>query len=291
MIIALFIISTTNGMEKQVISREPREWDAQAYEDGSKMPTESCFYFITKNNINTLNKTILSAGCGTGKIESILANVAKRIHGFDASKNMINFAHNKYGLTENLSFEYCFAEDFKSQKLHQLAIASHAIHWFDGKKQALQRISDNLELHGELFGTMSTSNNQLPVNVRVFAEMLSSLDWLREIIGNKSLQDITDVSYVSHQELEDMLHETNFEIIVCEEQDFPYTMANKDDVRKLYWPLISSRPMAKQMSKELLDKFFNEFIDRIIEKLQTDEDGFIKDTLYTTVIHARKIKK
>src|SRR5438445_8968339 len=165
MIIALCAINTISSMEKQIVTREPREWDAQAYEDGNTLQTKSCLHLLTTNNINIVDKTIFSVGCGTGKIESTLAEKAKHIHGFDASQNMIDFAQNKYGHIKNLSFEHCFAEDFQPKKLRQLAIASYSIHWFENKKQYLQRINDSLELHGKLFGTISTSDNPKPTNL------------------------------------------------------------------------------------------------------------------------------
>ena len=88
-----------------------------------------------------------------------------------------------------------------------------------------------------------------------------------------------------------MLQETNFKIITCEEQTFSYTMTNEDEVRKLYWPLISSRPGMQYIPDILIGTFFDNFIKRIMEKLQKDEHGSFKDIIHTTVVHARKIKK
>src|SRR5206468_2570993 len=95
------------------------------------LQTAAFLYFLQKNNIKTENRTILDVGCGTAKITAQLANKATHIHGFDASKNMIDFARDKYGHIKKLSFEHAFAEDFTSPNLYQLALASFCVHWFE----------------------------------------------------------------------------------------------------------------------------------------------------------------
>jgi ubiquinone/menaquinone biosynthesis C-methylase UbiE len=291
-IILLCVMNNINGMEEQqIIKREPREWNAQEYDNGNELQTTTFLNFIKENNINIKKNRILSAGCGTFKAESILAEQAEHIHGFDASKNMIDYAQNKYEHKKNISLEHCFAEDFQSQKLYDLALASFSIHWFDNKKQALQRINNSLKLHGELFGTITTSDNPKPVNLVVFLEMLSSLDWLCKFFTGKTLENLTGVTLISHQELETMLQETDFEIIKCKEQTSEYTFANMDALKKLYWPLVSSRPGMQFVPNVLIESLFNNFITRIAEKLKKNEDGSFTETLYTTIIHARKIQK
>ncbi len=278
-------------MEKQIITREPREWDAQAYDAGNTLQTSGFLHFLKTNNINTKNKTILSAGCGTGKVENILAKKATHIHGFDASKNMIDSAQKKYGHIKNLSFEHCFAEDFQTQNLKQLALASFCIHWFEDKKQAFQRINDSLEINGEFFGTVSTSDNPKPLNLIVFLEMLPTIDWLYKLAYGKELKDLIGASYPSHEELNTMLKETNFEIIKSEEQIFNYTIENRDALKDLHWPIIASRPIVKYIPNVFIQPFFENFIDRLMAKLQKNENGSFNEILYTTIVHARKVKK
>jgi ubiquinone/menaquinone biosynthesis C-methylase UbiE len=290
-IILLCVMSNINAMEQQIIKREPREWDPEAYILGNKIQRESFLHFIATNNVDVNNKNILSAGCGTAENESILAKQAEHIHGFDASKNMIDYAQKKYGHIKNLSFEHCFAEDFQSKKYYDLAIASFCIHWFENKKQAFQRINNSLTTNGEFFGTITTSDNPKPKNLTVFLEMMPTITWLYNFITSKKLEDLIGASYPSLQETRTMLEETNFDIITCEEQTFKYTLADKEDLKKFQWPILSSRPIVKYIPETLIEPLFETFIDRMIEKLQKNEDGSFTETMHTTIIHARKIKK
>src|SRR5258708_32116264 len=86
-IIALCIITSLNGMEQSLITkpqREPREWDAQAYDEGNIFQTKAFLHFLEKNKIETENKIILDVGCGTGTIAANLAEKAIYVHGIDA---------------------------------------------------------------------------------------------------------------------------------------------------------------------------------------------------------------
>ena len=90
------------------IKREPREWDAQVYDESCKTQTEAFLEFLSSNKINIHNKTVLDIGCGTGKIAEKLAKQATHVHAFDASENMINLAKKQYDHLSNISFEHCF---------------------------------------------------------------------------------------------------------------------------------------------------------------------------------------
>lgn len=297
-IIALCTITTASGMEQQIVKREPREWPAQEYDNGNTLQTTTFLNFLKTNNIQIKDKFILSVGCGTGKIENILAKDAQWIHGFDASKNMIDFAQDKHGKVENLSFEHCFAEDFQSPLNYQLAIASFCLHWVEHKKQAFQRINENLELHGELFGTVQTSDNPTPTNLIVAQEMMPLFqETVKSVtnqelpeLNNKTMQAIIGSSYPSHEEFNTMLRETGFEIIKSKEEWYTCTM-NRDELTNLQRPIFSSRPLIKDLPGEIKEKLFIEFITRYINKLEKiGEDSFL-DKHSTTIIHARKIKK
>ena len=300
-IILFLAINSLNSMEQQIIKREPREWNAQAYDEGNSLQTNTFLQFIKENNIKIENKDILSAGCGTGRIENILAEKAKHIHGFDASKNMIDFAQNKYGHIKNLSFEHCFAEDFKSQKLYQLALASFCLHWVEDKKLAFQRINDSLEVGGEFFGTVQTLDNPQPIDLKIAAEMMPSIQEAIKSLNNQAFpnlnthntnntQAILGSSYLSHEEFNTLLKETGFEIIKSEEQCY-HNIMSKSELEKLYWPIFISRPFIKVLPEEKIKVLFDDFITRYISKIEKHDDSSFFNKHFTTLIHARKIQK
>jgi trans-aconitate methyltransferase len=288
-IIALCIINPLNAMELSTPQREPREWDAQAYHDGNDFQTTAFLHFIETNNIKIENRTILSAGCGTGKIESLLAEKTTHIHGFDASKNMIDFAKEKYGHIKNLSFEHCFAEDFQTQNLKQLALASFCLHWVADKKQAFQRIHDSLEINGEFFANVRTNDN-LPIEIIIATEMMPFITKVVSFVTDKTVLELSGSSYPSHKEWNDMLQETGFEIIKSEKQFFNHAIT-ADELTALQWPQISSRPIIKYIPDMFIQPLFKNYIDRYLAKLEKTDDNKFLDKYSAVIIHARKIKK
>jgi trans-aconitate methyltransferase len=268
--------------------REPREWDAQAYDEGNRIQTEAFLNFLKKNNIDTNNKTILDVGCGTGKIAAKLAQKVRLIHGFDASENMIKQAQTNFGHIENLSFQHSFAEDFTSPKLYQLAIASFCIHWFENQKQAFQRIGDSLEHNGYFFATVQTSDNPTPLELVAAQETIEAMPinkaykWCTE----KNLIDLTECTLPSTQQLKDMLNNVGFEILICEQQDF-YMSMTKDEIIKTARPIVFSRPLMKFIPNLFIEPLFNDYIDCYLSKLNKIDDKYVEQII-TTIIHVRK---
>src|SRR5260221_5510123 len=260
-ILGLCICNILNSMEKEPLTprtpllhnldevtpqREPSEWNAQAYDEGNTIQTEAFIQFLATNKINTNDRTILDVGCGTGKIAARLALRATRIHGFDASKNMIEQAQKNFGTIENLSFEQCFAEDFSSQKLYQLAFASFCIHWFCNQKQAFQRIHGSLEHDADFFATVQTRDNPTPLELIAAQEMIEgmSINKAYKYFAGKDLIDLTECTLPSAEELKNMLEDVGFTILKSEEQSFFLAMT-KDEVIKTERPIVLSRPMMK----------------------------------------------
>lgn len=292
-ILALSLCAPLHCMEQPLIpqtpQREAREWDAEAYENGNEFQTTAFLYFLKHNNITTENRTIFDICCGTGKISAHLAEKATHVHGIDASKNMIDFAKNKYRDAKNLSFEQCFAEDFQFQNPRQLALASFSVHWIENKKQAFQRIYENLEFNGEFFSNVRTSEH-LPLEITVATEMMPVITAMISLLTNKTVLELSGSSYPSLQELSDMLQETGFEIIKLEEQFFDHEVT-KEGLIQLQWPVIMSTPIIKYLPNWMIKPLFDDFIRRYWEKLQPTNDGKCIDKYSAAIIHARKVKK
>ena len=296
----IFILSITNmyGMEKPIINRETREWNAQEYDEATTQTTPSFLEFMEQYNIKADNRTILSAGCGTGRNENNLAQKAQHVHGFDASKNMINYAQKTFGSTKNLSFEHCFAEDFIPKKFYNLAIAAFSLHWFDDKQQAIQKISNSLDANGEFFALVPTTDNPKSTSLIVATEIITNLqkktvshpDKDLPNLADRTMQDIiVGCSYPSRQELNDILTKASFEIIKNEEQCFTSIMS-AEDIKKTHWAIFLTKPFIKELPEKTINKLFQEFITRYIQNLSKTEDEKFLEKIYTTVIHARKIK-
>lgn len=303
-ILGLCICNILNSMEKQPltprtpllhdvketqIAREPREWDAQGYDEGNTIQTEAFLQFLATNKIDTNNRTILDVGCGTGKIAARLASRAARIHGFDASKNMVEQAQKNFGTIGNLSFEQCFAENFSSSKLYQLAMASFCIHWFYDQKQAFQRIHGSLEHGGDFFATVQTRDNPTPPGLIAAQEMVEgmTINKAYKYFAGKDLIDLTECTLPSAEEVKNMLESIGFTILKSEQQFYSLPMT-KDEVIKTERPIVFSRPMMKYIPNMLAESLFNDYIDIYLSKLEKVDDDKYLEQIITTVVHARK---
>jgi ubiquinone/menaquinone biosynthesis C-methylase UbiE len=280
-IFVVCIFHSLTCMEKQG-EVEPREWDAKAYDESSRIQTESFLALLLKNKVITKDRTILDIGCGTGNIAARLAKKATHIDAVDASNNMIDYAETKYMHIPNLYFEQHCAEDFITPKKYQLALASFCMHWFKDQKKALHNISTCLEKDGEFFATVSTNNNPKSSNLIAAEAVLSKYLWWLPFNIN-----LPGCTFPSIEELQTMLQETGFEIITMKEESFSGT-TNKNELKEGLWAMISGSLIAQWISRKKIESFLNWYMDECIYYLPKTNDGELLYTMFTTTIHARK---
>jgi trans-aconitate methyltransferase len=257
------------------------EWNAAEYAQGNTVQYQSALYFLEHNNIELTDKRILDVGCGTGEISAYMAQVAESVFGFDASNNMTEWAQKNHAC-ENISFEQCRVEDFSSIEKHDLATMFFCFHWFDDKQKALNNISTSLKANGELFGTFSTSDiPQHPGHaiVRAMMEKWNVQENMHQALAR---------STVNTQELETILTNAGFEIIICNLQCNEIVFSGRIDVENFTRPVMMSRPFIQKMALEEREQFFQEYIDSLMTILQDHETGQIIFKIYQTVVYARK---
>lgn len=276
-------IENSNGNDIILI---PYPWDAEKYDQGNTLQTNSFLYFLYYNTIIINDRDILDAACGTGKIAAQLAKIAKSIHCFDACSNMIAKAHINCKNIPNISFEQCFVENFKSDKKYQLVIMASAFHWFQHKEIALQRMYESLEENGELFADILTNDSPTPLNLTVLLEMQHDNPTIQELFQKYPLNSFGS-SYPSLDELTAMLNKTGFDIIKTELQSFDSIMT-ETEFRQLQFPIIKSRPGFNNLPDEKFNVMFEEFIQRCLAKLQKIDDEKYYYPFTTRIIHAQK---
>jgi|GEM_PF-1397724 len=296
-IIALIgAINILTCMEQPKV-RDACEWNAKDYDDTNIIQEPSFLDFLEQNKIILEKRKILSIGCGTGSMEHIMVTEkeAAYVKGIDASKNIIEYAQKTYGLTDKISFEHCFAEDFISSALYEVAVLSFSLHWIQDKQKALTNIYKALQPNGELFALLLTSNNPKPTS---FTTALETMAYFQEMALSQPNKDfphfnindpsmITNCTYPSQEELNDILQKTGFNIIANRQETFTCTM-DEADIRKIHWATFTSKPYTKDLSDNTMKTIFTEFIRRYKEKLSKNEEGRFIDKIYTTLIHARK---
>lgn len=254
-ITALCALATLNGMDKAA-TRAPREWPAPEYAKGNQ-PQIACFESLLKR-VETEGKDIVSFGCGTGEIEAKLAQNALSVHGTDASKKMIDYAQQTH-LTQdrgNLSFEHCFVEDFKTNKLHDLAFTASCFHWFEDKPKALKAISNSLRPGGFFLANIETSDNPKPFALVAKEEMLAEHPYVEKLLSVVS--NPTGSSYLTTQELHDLLEQENFENVQSTVESFDFTMT-EEEWRTYQLPILLSTPGAQAIINTTSDNSWKQY--------------------------------
>src|SRR5579863_4924306 len=192
------------------------EWDAQTYAQGNKIQEMEALHFLQDSGLDFIHKRVLDIGCGTGNISAKIAEKAAWVHGIDASKNMIDYAQKIYGDIPNLSFEYCFAENFATKEPYDTAVTFFCIHWIKDKNKALKNINQSLKENGDFFGTYQSTLDPEPFHLTVFKEMLPTVSTILPYVKGISEKQSVDFFVVSDEEFKKLLENNGFELISCE---------------------------------------------------------------------------
>ncbi len=275
--------------EQQIVTREPREWDAEQYAAGNFIQETGALKFLNESGIDLKNKKVTDIGCGTGNISAHIACHAQKVHGIDASKNMIEYAQKTFSNYSNLTFEHCFAEDFKTKTPYDLAVTFSCLHWLQDRREAIKKISQGLVLGGEFFGTVHTQSDPEPLNLTVVREMMPGIiDTFSFFAGKDILKDAG--THPSDEEFKGILTETGFELLSYEQRTLPFIIKSREEAEAFQKPIIFSRSIAQQMPEFLRNFLFNKFMDNFLAKLEKNEDGhWIFPAINSKVFHARKV--
>lgn len=221
----------------QLTKREPREWPAQEYFESKKLPAFPLW--LEKYEICT-NGSIVSAGCGLGDLEADLAPNARHVLGIDASEKMISHAKKTHLPNKgNLFFKHCFAEDFPSQPVYDLAIASSCFNLFEDQPKAVKAIAKSLRNNGIFFANIETQSNQKSPGDIVFEELKQDYPVIRPILA--MLPNPTGSYQPTYGELHIMLMEAYLTDIKSAVETYDWTMT-AEEWRKAQLPLLLSRP-------------------------------------------------
>ncbi len=290
-LLTLFIFFFTQGRE--ILQKEAREWDAQAYAQGNKPQEEAALKILNELNIDFTNKKVLDIGCRTGNVTATIATTAQQVHGIDASNNMIEYAQHYYDDIKNLTFEHCFAEDFIPHETYDYAVSILCLHWIKDKQKVFENINRSLTMNGEFIGTIYISSNSAPLSFVVLKELLDKWQPVCDFLRNTTLTESSMNRYlISNEEFNEIIKTTGFETITMyTKKSSGRPFKNREEFAAFQRPIAMRRPLFKELPEEKREWFFNEFIDLFLTKLEKDENNHY---LYiasapATIFHLRKM--
>lgn len=172
---------------------------------------------------------ILEIGCGTGFLTEELQKKYPQaeIQGIDISKEMVTACRQKFTGYQNLSFDICDGEYFKSGEIFDLIVSNLAVQWFDDPTQGLKNLSKNLNLEGKLF--FSTIG---PQGFKEWKKILNALNLSSGIIGTPDYEGIFDEQkkVISYNNALDFLR--NFKKIGAHQPRENYKQLSQAELRK-----------------------------------------------------------
>jgi ubiquinone/menaquinone biosynthesis C-methylase UbiE len=283
-------------MKQEVAVIESQEWDDKAYSEANKFQEDVALHLMQKffSPQYFRKKKVIDFGCGTGNITAIGAQTAKKIHGIDASENMIKHAKDAYAnpkkLTTfygNISFEHCCAEKFVTNKPYDSAVIFNCLHWIQDKNAALLSINKALKVGGQLVGNVCTSPS--PNLDRKIAQQLAIELVAEKLLTQEQLINLANTgdNDPTMEEFANLLIKNNFKVLHCEEESFDLVLPNREAVEKLYYPIIMAHAITKIIPQEHHENLFKRFIDLFTTKMTLDERG-LSTPLVTTVFCAMK---
>jgi trans-aconitate methyltransferase len=229
------------------------DWMADEYAQGNRWQLECFRKWLDESNTPIEYKDVISFGCGTGENEAFFATTgkAKKVHGIDASRSMIEYSKNHHH-QPNLTFEHCTAENFQSPFSYDTALASCCFHWFSDKPKALQAIAASLKSQGRFFANIETQDNPEPFGITVYHEMLEEIPGLRPMLT--FMINPTGSSRPTYGELHIMLQRAGFTNISINKSSYDWTMT-KEEWRKAQLPLLLSTPGAQHLINTTSDNW------------------------------------
>jgi hypothetical protein len=247
---------------------------------------------LEKNTINIDGIAILHAECATGVLAAKLAEKADRVHGFDQEKEIINFACTQYD-RKNLSFEHCHPGQLRTNRLFNLAVIDSYIDFIPDKEALFQCINDCLPhtcfptKSGELFMTITTSNNKEHPRITTAKEMAPDIQKIIEYFSEEEIIDLATPTYPSLYVIQTILETTGFEIIKSEEQS-DYFVTTQQELEDIYRSIIPNMLIFEYIPTDSQDYFITQYLKKYIAVLEKTNDQKLIEPIITTIIHARK---
>ena len=130
---------------------------AEYYDGAANIQKKVAARLISHIGVNLDPTSILEAGCGTGHLTTILAQLfpESRIDAFDLSPKMISYARQRLAKYSNIYWEVADTTSFQSETKYSAIISSSSLHWLPSMKTGIENLVHKLAPQGEfLFSIM-----------------------------------------------------------------------------------------------------------------------------------------
>jgi ubiquinone/menaquinone biosynthesis C-methylase UbiE len=266
-------------------------WNKKSFKNSCDLCTTANLHIIQKSGLPIKDRIILDPECNKGHIVAFLAqNSANSVYGYDNnSKNIVSAEkkYKKYHL-KNLIFSHHIPHIVKPNFYDLIVCGSPST---DIEK--LQRLRALLKPQGEIFCIFTTRSNLEPVEATVLREMLPTIE--KNIIGFEKWKCNGFIAeenkrYPMEETVKNMIADSGFDIITFEQKNFTIQIHDMDKFQNLHKSIFVNLPFLTNLisNQKRREKIANEFIRRIIKRLQKDVSGNWLYPCSKTIVHIRK---
>lgn len=257
------------------------EWQAEQYHLNSGVQQEAAMHLLKLLQLGGKER-ILDVGCGDGKITAALASSLTEgsVIGTDISQEMIQFAINKFfpSTKNNLTFVLLGAEDVDYSDQFDLVFSSFALQWVLNVGLVFKKIHRSLKQNGSIGFTIPLSiSDALEESL---ALLLRDPQWASYFDGFKLNYYLRDENYYEQLLLKTGFTKIHFEVV---EQEWIFPSREDFEDYTLNW-----LPHLNALPEDLRERFFNQLMDKYVERNPTLENGTLSFVFDRIDLIARK---
>lgn len=131
------------------------QWQPEDYDQKLGFVSEYGKEIVTLLNPQK-NELILDLGCGTGDLTYEISRSGAKIHGVDASADMIRKAQDKY---PSLHFDIADGQQFHTEVLYDAVFSNAALHWMKDANGVIQSVCHALRPGGRFVAEFGGKDN------------------------------------------------------------------------------------------------------------------------------------
>ncbi|MEW6607775.1 MAG: methyltransferase domain-containing protein [bacterium] len=257
------------------------KWDAEDYHKSSGEQQKWAKELISKLALKG-NERVLDIGCGDGKVTAEIAEKLPQgsVLGIDNSKEMIDFAQNKFSL-KNLGFRLQDAREMNFISEFDVVFSTSTLHWVIDHLPLLGGIKKSLKPGGKVLLQMAGKGNAAKI-IEVSEAIVNSKKWCGYFSDFAFPWNFYGTDEYNIWLKDVGLKAKRVELI-------PKDMLHKGKKGLVAWIRTTWLPYIQRLPEELRNEFIGEIVDKYIKDYPPDNEGLIHLQMMRLEVEAEKL--
>ena len=244
------------------------QWNPENYHNNSSQQEKWAIEVLTGLTLHG-NEKLLDIGSGDGKVTAAISKLLPygTVTGIDSSKEMIQFASNKYPKQDypNLGFKLMDMRELHFDKEFDIVFSAATLHWVTNHLTVLQQIKKCLRPSGRLILQMGGQGNQKEL-LQVLDNVINQSRWQNFFTGFEF-----QYGYYSKADYQGWLKTAG---LITKRVD----LIEKDNVQNgqaglSSWICLAFSPYVQRIPEDLQVDLINEIAMQYLQTYPLDEQG------------------